>query len=371
MSTPPPYQIAYAVTYDSVTDSFVFTFVSGYTPQHIPRIGFTYIVNTGIPNGVTFCSEFTPTVPVNNGLTVDWTLATAPAGAISSLDLYNKILALYTGGPTSPVQSLAVTAPIVNTGTVQNQILAIQNSGVTAGSTILSDITVDAHGIVTAAASGTAANIATVLGYTPADAAATVTSITAGPGIAVTGTATVPIVTNTGVNSVTAGTNVTITGTATNPIISASGGGGGTTQSYAHAAGINTGSALATGGVQGSLNALNSHSTDWAINGTGDGLIYNGASPRVFAISYTADVYAVPSTSVYSLQARISIDAAKFYAVAKTLVPASGVFASVHSALATSYTSTINPGQVVGVWYDTLDTGVWFSSQRIQIASMT
>lgn len=48
-----------------------------------------------------------------------------------------------------------------------------------------------------------------------------VTSITAGTGIAVTGTASVPIVSNTGVLSVTAGTGISVTGTATAPVINA------------------------------------------------------------------------------------------------------------------------------------------------------
>jgi hypothetical protein len=53
--------------------------------------------------------------------------------------------------------------------------------------------------------------------------AGTVTSVTAGTGISVTGTAPDPVINNTGVLSLTAGTNITLTGTATNPIISASG----------------------------------------------------------------------------------------------------------------------------------------------------
>lgn len=85
----------------------------------------------------------------------------------------------------------------------------------------------------------------------PTTGGGVVDSITAGPGISVTGTAPIPIVnntgvleilagtgisvnvgtgdvtvSNTGVESVTAGTNVTVTGTATNPIINATGGGG-------------------------------------------------------------------------------------------------------------------------------------------------
>jgi hypothetical protein len=68
-------------------------------------------------------------------------------------------------------------------------------------------------------------------------------SITGGTGIAVTGTAVNPIVSNTGVISVTAGTNVTLGGTAANPIINASGGGGSAVESFAIAlsADFNTG----------------------------------------------------------------------------------------------------------------------------------
>lgn len=50
-------------------------------------------------------------------------------------------------------------------------------------------------------------------------AAAGVLSVTAGPGITITGTATNPIVNNTGVLSVTAGSRTTVTGTAANPIV--------------------------------------------------------------------------------------------------------------------------------------------------------
>jgi len=47
-----------------------------------------------------------------------------------------------------------------------------------------------------------------------------VITLTAGPGISITGTAQAPIVANSGVLTVTAGTGVALTGTATNPIIS-------------------------------------------------------------------------------------------------------------------------------------------------------
>jgi len=53
-----------------------------------------------------------------------------------------------------------------------------------------------------------------------------VLSITAGAGISVTGTGANPVVTNTGVLSITAGTNVSLGGTAQNPIINAATGGG-------------------------------------------------------------------------------------------------------------------------------------------------
>jgi hypothetical protein len=50
-----------------------------------------------------------------------------------------------------------------------------------------------------------------------------VTTITAGPGISITGTATNPIVNNTGVITTTAGPGISITGTASNPIINNTG----------------------------------------------------------------------------------------------------------------------------------------------------
>jgi len=54
--------------------------------------------------------------------------------------------------------------------------------------------------------------------------AGTVTSVSAGTGISITGSPTVnPTVNNTGVLTVTAGTNVTVTGTSQNPIINATG----------------------------------------------------------------------------------------------------------------------------------------------------
>ena len=125
MSTP-PYAIAYAATYDSTTDLYVFTFVSGYTPQHIPRIGFNYVLNTGISNGMTFFSEFSPGIPVNNGLTVNWTLATAPTGAVSALDLFNKIVALGTGGGGGTVTSVAGGNNIQMTGTATDPIVNVK-----------------------------------------------------------------------------------------------------------------------------------------------------------------------------------------------------------------------------------------------------
>lgn len=116
---PPPYTLNYAVTYSSTTDSFVFTFASTYSPISIERVHFTYFVNSSIPNGVTFYSELSSECEINDGLTVSWSLCTAPSGAVSALDLYNKILALYTGGGGS-VAAVTGTSPVVITGTSTN-----------------------------------------------------------------------------------------------------------------------------------------------------------------------------------------------------------------------------------------------------------
>jgi hypothetical protein len=54
-----------------------------------------------------------------------------------------------------------------------------------------------------------------------------VLAISAGLGISITGTGANPVVTNTGILSITAGTNISLGGTSQNPIINAAGGGSG------------------------------------------------------------------------------------------------------------------------------------------------
>lgn len=244
MAPPPPYTLSFAVTYNASADAFVFALASYYPPVAVPRVGFSYVENAAIPDGVTFLS----TASTENGITVAWNFCSSPVGT-SALDLYTKILALYTGGgggtvtsvtagtgitvtgtATDPVVNnagvLGVTAgtnitlggtaanPIINaagggggtvtsvtagtgltdTGTATDPVLNIANTGSGAGSTTLSALTRNAQGQITSAANGTGAQINAALGYTAANAAAVVNSITAGGHAVVSGTATNPIV---------------------------------------------------------------------------------------------------------------------------------------------------------------------------------
>lgn len=87
--------------------------------------------------------------------------------------------------------------------------IALQNVGTAGTYTHPTSITTDAQGRVVSA----------VIGTSP------VVSVSGGTGISITGTATAPIVNNSGLlglTSANAGTNITITGSATAPIISAS-----------------------------------------------------------------------------------------------------------------------------------------------------
>lgn len=274
------YTTQFAVVYSAATDSFDFIFATYFSTISVPRVGFVWKPNLSLTNAMTLYSQPLYNNTVSNGITVAWPLCTAPVSS-SAQDLYDNIVALYTGGgggtvtsvtagtgitmtgtATDPIVNnagvLSVTAgtnvtlggtaanPIINatgggggsvnsvtagtgltdTGTATDPVLNIADTGSGAGSTTLSSLTRNAQGQITSAANGTGAQINAALGYTAANAAAVVNSITAGTGIAVGGTATVPVVSNTGVISVTAGTNVTIGGTAANPIINASGGGG-------------------------------------------------------------------------------------------------------------------------------------------------
>lgn len=123
-------------------------------------------------------------------------------------------------------------------------------------------------------------------------AATTVQSITTGNGISNTGTATNPVLNNTGVNTISAGSNVTISGTPTNPIINSSGGGaGGVSQLIAGSNvtlspsnGLGTVTVNATGG--GSGTAYTSADQVITTNGT---------------LSLTHGLGAIPATVVCAL----------------------------------------------------------------------
>jgi|ERR1700690_1575047 len=89
----------------------------------------------------------------------------------------------------------------------------------------------------------------------PVSGTGTVTSVSAGPGISISGNPDVnPTVNNTGVLTVRAGTNVTLGGSAQNPIINATGGVGATGATGAGATGA-TGAAGATGPGGGATGA--------------------------------------------------------------------------------------------------------------------
>jgi len=94
---PAPYSVAYAVTYDSASDSNHFTFTSYYPVVSVPRVGFSYVVNQSLSNVVTFFSTLNNT----NGITVAWNLCSNPV-ASSASDLFDQILALYPGGGGAP-----------------------------------------------------------------------------------------------------------------------------------------------------------------------------------------------------------------------------------------------------------------------------
>jgi len=241
MTTPPPYAVAYSAAYNAGSDSYQFTFSSYYPIVSVPRVDFSYVDNVSVPGVVTFFSS----INTSNGVTVAWDLCSSPVGT-SAADLYNKILALYTGGggggtvtsvtggtgitvtgtATDPVVNnagvIGVTAgtnitlggtaanPVINatgggggtvtsvtagtgltdTGTATDPVLNIADTGAGAGSTTLSSLTRNAQGQVTAAANGTGAQINAALGYTAANVAAVVNTITAGTGITLGGTAT-------------------------------------------------------------------------------------------------------------------------------------------------------------------------------------
>lgn len=198
---PSSYTTPYSVTYSSVTDTFDFIFNVVFSTVSIPRVGMTYKPNLSLTDAMTFYSQPLYNNTVCNGVTVSWALCTSPT-ATSAQDLFDQVVALYTGGGGGTVTSVGAGTGISMTGTSSNPIVNIANTGVGTGSTTLSAVTRNAQGQITAISDGTGAQINTALGYTAADVANVV-------------------------NSITAGTGVTLGGTATNPVINASGGGGG------------------------------------------------------------------------------------------------------------------------------------------------
>lgn len=220
MSTPPPYEVAYAVTYSSASDSFVFTFSSYYPICSVPRVGFTCLQNQAIVNGVTFYSVIGPAGVITDGVTVRWDLCSAPSGSVSATALYTAILALYTGGGGGTVTSVTAGTGLTATGTANAPVLNITNVG-TAGTTTLAKIVTNAQGQVTSATAGTAADINAALGYTAANVAAVVNTITAGTNITLGGTATNRVInaTGAGVTSVIGGNRIAIGGSGANPVV--------------------------------------------------------------------------------------------------------------------------------------------------------
>jgi hypothetical protein len=69
-----------------------------------------------------------------------------------TVDVYGRIVA---GSSNTPVLTVGASLPLSSSGG-QNPILALTNSGVSAGSYTLASITVDQHGLITAASNGTA-----------------------------------------------------------------------------------------------------------------------------------------------------------------------------------------------------------------------
>jgi len=169
MTTVYPYDVAYAVTYDASTDSFIFTFAATFSPVSVARIGFTYINNVDIANGVTFFSDPGCDGCAGDGITVRWTLASAPAGAVSALSLYTLIQALYVPPVSTPLTAIA---PIAIDNTIPTSpVVYMVDSGAAAGSYTLMNGTVTLKGVLSSAASATSGDVITTLGYTPEDVA--------------------------------------------------------------------------------------------------------------------------------------------------------------------------------------------------------
>jgi len=137
-----------------------------------------------------------------------------------------------------------------------------------------------------------------------------VISVTAGPGISITGTASNPIINNTGVLSVTANTGISNTGTASNPILIS------TATLTSEPTGVSTFSAVSTNNVnptafvlktvtQGSNISIVSSGTDLAFSVTG--VVLSVAAGTGISITGTATNPIVNNTGVISLTANTGI----------------------------------------------------------------
>jgi hypothetical protein len=242
---------AFSVTYSAANDAFEFAFVDpDVGTLAVNRVGFTYVLNVAAADAVTFHSRPSTAYVQFDGLTVSAASCTAPVQAVP-LDLYNAILALYTGGgggvtsvngDTGPVvvigaddlttgtldaarlPALSATGDATGTGTAGTGsiplTLATVNGNV--GTFTYATLTTNAKGLVLAAASG-APPVTSVNGQTGA-AVIEADDITAGtldtarlPALSATGDAAGTGVAGTGSIPLTLATVPGIAGIYTNP----------------------------------------------------------------------------------------------------------------------------------------------------------
>jgi len=148
------------------------------------------------------------------------TLTVTPSGALASSFLTQA----GTATPAAGVLTINGANGITTSGATS--VVTITAGGALAQSFVTNPVTATATpavGVLTFAGAGGTVVSAAGSTVTITGSGGTVQSVTAGTGISVTGTATNPIINNTGVLSVTGGSGVTITGTASAPIVNISG----------------------------------------------------------------------------------------------------------------------------------------------------